>query len=545
MILRKMATRIFTFISLAALLSGCGKSNTEAGAPKTAPASPPAMNAVARIHWLGMKNISVDRNAIGLMQVWNLPEGTNLERQTLSRLCEAPWRFLRGQTNPASTNLLQPLLQDLVDEESYVEIDQPSDATNRSGEMVLAIRLNEQRAAAWQTNVAEALESLTGIRPTNSSTPGGWVLHKHHAPNLIECSRAGEWVVLGAGWDHNALMEKTLARISQEHRPFPAPSQTSWLEADFSPSRVATALGIAGNFPTNLPNVFLVLRGESQNVRMHAELTFPKPLELDLQRWQVPTNLIGEPLLSFMAVRGIQSRLASLPAWNNLQIGPPPNQLYVWSTPGFPVNTFMAAPMADASNRVSQISDFVLKNQQSWFSTNHRLAVFQRSRSFNGLEWAGAPYVKPFLQSTSDGSGQFAFGGFFRPAVSTANAPLSADLLSGLFARTNLVLYDREHTDSRVQEWLYIGQFIRLIVERPQLPSDSAGLKWLKASDGKILGDSLTEVTQLAPDRLAIDRSSDVGLTGIELQVLADWLESSDFPLSLHSLQSSKPPPPP
>ena len=46
---------------------------------------------VARIHWLGTKQISVKTNTAPLVAIWNLPESRRLERQTLDKLSLTPW----------------------------------------------------------------------------------------------------------------------------------------------------------------------------------------------------------------------------------------------------------------------------------------------------------------------------------------------------------------------------------------------------------------------------------------------------------------------
>src|SRR4030095_11096887 len=97
-----------------------------------------------------------------------MPESANLEAQTLDKLSTAPWRLLgKAPANheTALTNagpalkhfLLRPLLADLVSEESYWE---SSSTTNRPPEIVLAIKLPDQRANLWRTNLAVVMESL-------------------------------------------------------------------------------------------------------------------------------------------------------------------------------------------------------------------------------------------------------------------------------------------------------------------------------------------------------------------------------------------------
>jgi hypothetical protein len=79
-----------------------------------------------------------------------------------------------------------------------------------------------------------------------------------------------------------------------------------------------------------------------------------------------------------------------------------------------------------------------------------------------------------------------------------------------------------------------MGQFARVVLELAQLPANSASLAWLRAASHQ-LAFSATEVTQTGPNQLSINRRSSVGFTALELNLLADWLESPEFPRGLYS----------
>jgi hypothetical protein len=500
---------------------------------------------VARIHWLGKKKIAADTNAAGLMAIWNLPESARLEAQTLEKLSTAPWRILRGETNQLSalsyspSAMLRPLLDDLMSEESYLEI---RAATNQHNEMVIAMRLNEQRADLWETNLAAALKSLTGIQvenatsdtrlPRQSAATAGnskpvrhWSLKKHHAPNLIEFVRMGEWTILGAAQDHNALLDETLARIGRDHAPFTVAATNSWIEADIDLPRVVSVFGRVRDFSTNLPQIFLTMTGDGRNVRARAQMNFSDPPPLALDPWNIPTNFIDADLSSFTAMRGCKTLLAST-IWNEFETNRPPNQLYVWATLGFPMQTYFAAPLQDASNAVAKFSEAVLPKAEPWFAT-HDMARFQRAKTFNGLEWKGAPFISPFLKSAETTNGSFILGGLF--LLTPSDTAPSARFLQEIQAQTNLVYYDWETTGPRAEQWTFIMQFIRAVLGRTQLSPQSAGLAWLKVASEK-LGPGTTEILRNEPRQFSLVRSSCIPFTAIELQFLVEWLESPGFP---------------
>ena len=203
-----------------ALGAGCKKSQSDQTAAPDPPAAPapaaPKAETVARIHWLGKKRIAAETNAAYLMGLWNLPESEKLKEQTLNKLSSAPWRLWKGgtETNAAPTALLRALLDDLLEEESYLEA---RSVTNQPVEIVFAIRLSAERAGLWHTNLAAVTESLTGERST--PTEGGWSLKKHDAPDLIELARAGDWMVVGLAQKSNTLVSVLKSRIQHNGTP--------------------------------------------------------------------------------------------------------------------------------------------------------------------------------------------------------------------------------------------------------------------------------------------------------------------------------------
>jgi hypothetical protein len=525
------------------LLAGSRAAESADGAPPSTP------RAIARIHWLGMKQLAGETNAAHLMAIWNLPESRRLGQQMLEKLSLAPWPLLHRSPDTNAAALLRPLLDDLVENESCLEIRQTS---NQPGELVLAIRLDDQRAALWQTNLARVLESLTGIHPVPAlGHDYGWSLKKHHVPNSLELTRAGGWTIYGAAQDHNASLDDLLVRIRQGQPPLPAGMTNDWLTADLDPALLVPCLTTLDSAPagegdstawrgeaerSRLNHFHLAVTGDGTNVLTHGTADFSRPLALDLKPWNIPTNLIDEHLSSFTAIRGLQPWLESSPGWTNLQIGPPPDQACFWALNGLAMQSYFAAPLPDACNEVDRFTDWVLRNQGRWFPTND-LAGFGRSKTFTGLEWKGVPLMSPFLRFITVSNQNFVFGGGMPSAGADPSSLIS---LPTVLSLTNLVCHDWEITGLRIGQWLYMGQFARLVSHKAQLPSNSPGVLWLLAIAPK-LGASLTDITQTGPKQLTFTRRSSIGFTGIELHLLADWLESPRFPYGLYSLLAPPP----
>jgi hypothetical protein len=568
------------YLCLLAMLMGAlgGGCKRAARAPSLPPA-PPVIETVMGLHWVGKQNLTTDTNAASLLAIWNLPESKTLEAQMLDRLAVGLLALSRGgssnlwpTTSPqsvASSNassvagnrlaapgfavspstnrvpltgsaaLLRPLLEDLLEQESFVNVRQ---ATNQPGEVTLAIRLSEARACLWETNLAALLESWTAGHA--AAVPGrsnGWQL-KLPAPQppasggqpllarTCELARVGDWTVVGWGPGSNQFFGAALSLFQQDPRGQGLAPTNVWLFSNIDPRRAAQALSLNWDLP-ELPRISLGVTGDGQAVRTRAQLSFAQPLPFELEPWNIPTNLIHDPLVSFTAVQGLRPWLSSSPLWRQLDLGPPPNQLYCWAQGGLEYLSFFAAPLADASNSVERVTEHLLQKPNDYLAAEG-LGRFARATNGPGVIWSPVLFATPHLEPVSLSEGEFVFGGLV-PNLAT-NKPPPADLLRTVVGTTNLVAYDWELSGPRLHQWLYFGQLIRYALHLAQVPPKSASFAWLKALEPK-LGNSVTAVTRPGPEQLSFTRRSDLGLTAAELFWLADWLESPQFPRGLNT----------
>jgi hypothetical protein len=520
-----------TALLLITLGNGCQKSPP---AKFSAPPLPLSQDTVARVHWVGKRRLGVEASAYYLMRIWELPNSKQLENETLNKLASSP---LLLPAHPAtldsqfSTMLLRPMLNAALQDECYFAMRQP---TNRPAEMVFAIRLTDREDGYFKTNLAILAESLTGLLASPMpGRRGGWTIKKPDAPNLIEMLREGDWSFVGIAQDRNTLLEETFARARQYPDPFIfQPASNNWLEADIDLPRLTRALSLKWNFPTNSPLVSLRIAGDGGNMLTHAEFTFPAALQIAAKSWNIPTNLIREPLTSLTAMRGIESSIASAKLWADFSAfagrsNAPPNEFYIWSHEAA-FQTSFAAPLIDAADRVQALTEQVIAKGNPWL-TSHRYVSFERMPNSNGFTWGNLALIKPFLTTKEIGGKSFIVGGLLATAESATNGPVRASLLQDLGARTNLLYFDWELTGQRAEPWLYISQMTRSLLHRPQLSMDSAGATWLGTIKQR-LGETTTEITQTAPNQLSFTRKSTLGLTAPELHLLIDWLESPKFP---------------
>jgi hypothetical protein len=508
------------------LLSGIGCQK-----PESRPNAPTILSAdtIASVHWLGKRRLGYEATAFYFMRIWNLSPTARLERQTIDRLTTVPERFFSGDSNLAGTSssaLMLPLVYDLEQEESYLEIQAP---TNSQPVLVLAMRLTDVgQDGRWFTNLAAILQPMTGSRAVIDPTSRGWSLKTTNVLNLIQLARVGDWTVLGIATDKNPLLAEITARIRRDGVPFISAGTNLWLEASLDLQRLASAfpfLGFNSSFST-LDHLNLTFTGDGGNVITRAKLTFSKPFSAPLESWHLPVDLMHEPLAGFTAVRGLQSWLTNSSFWHDLQIGAPPDQFFVWSLAGNPFQVYLAAPLHSAE--VSALTDRLLQKGNPWLAANGYIN-FDRASDSNGVVWGNLSGIKPFIKSAGTGSNNWLFAGLL-PDTNSAAVPPPAGMIQDVLNRTNLVYYDWEVTGPRLQPDLQLAQTARQLARQPQLPLDSASMNWLGMLIPR-LGTSATIISRTGPAELTFYRRSTLGLTAPELHLLAGWLESPQFPL--------------
>jgi hypothetical protein len=504
-------------VGLAAAVAGCSHFGGEMDAAKTAP----PLDLIAQIHFAGAEKISADTNSAAFTNSFCSPEAMALREQTLNKLARAPYQFLQKRMTPGAgdeTARLRPLLDDLLRAEWFLQI---RDATNGSPEFALAVRLDEDRAQLWRTNLANTLESWTEL-PVKK-IHGGWQMKKHLPPDLIRFVRVGDWVVLGCGQDELPLNDEIIRRVLAEKRPAPN-AGNDWLSADLDWPRLARWFAPLQKF--DLPKTQLQVVGRGDNLRLNGEFIFPQPLDSPLEKWLVPTNTIHEPFVSFTAARGFATWMEKQRWAQSFKIEPMPDQIFIWALGELPFQTFVATPVPNATNDIRQLGEKL----SAIAGTNFQNAVFglcTLTTNDSQIILRGFPFISPFVQNVREPSGDFLLAGL------SPNSPNSGPLPPKLFetlAPTNLVFYHWEITAERLPEVRILSQFALMLAQRNQLDGKSAAAKWLDHIS-PTLGNTVTTVSQTAPDELTFTRTAPGGLVAIEFVALANWLESANFPL--------------
>jgi len=496
------------------------------GCQRDEAAAVPESDVLVRSHFAGLARVVNDPKSTKLKEINSLPQSAALREQTLQKLARAPKTLFKDRVSAEQADqgaaLLRPLLEDLLDEESLLEV---RGRDVQSPEWTLAVAVKADRKVLWQTNLA-ALVQVWGLGTVSRATLEGFAVaevKRAQSPTLVRWVDAGPWLVLGVGNAPLSATDRLVRTLKTTGRPGAALTQ-SWLEAEAALGKLAGPLELSPKLPW--PQVTVSVGNRDEYLRTLMRLAFAEPVTGPLTPWHVPTNLIREPLISFTAARGVSPLLQRSETLRQLELSPVPNELYFWAQQQVAFQSFLAFPTPDATNTVQRLAEGA-KNVLGSERQKRGLAQVEWQSTNRQTVWKGLPFVTPFTQPVQDVGTSFVYGGLF-PAVPRTE-PVPGELLAQFAPRTNVIFYDWEITQARLNQWRMMVQLFAVIARKPQFTTNTAALPWLMGVE-KHLGNSVTEITVSSPREWTVTRKSHLGLTAVELVTLARWLESVEFP---------------
>ncbi|HEY2328874.1 MAG TPA: hypothetical protein VGI63_03565 [Verrucomicrobiae bacterium] len=452
----------------------------------------PQPDLIAQIHFAGAQKISAAANAAAFTNEFCSAEALALRKQTADKLSVWLSGWLQknlGAVVPDGAAKLRPLFDDLQKSEWFLEA---RAVANGKPEMALAIKLEAGRAQLWQANL-KPFFAAAGFKST------------------------GGWLVFDSGPGAPPLGDRLAREISQ--------ADSVWFFVDVNWPRLAQWYPQLKEL--GLPETQFHVAAPDASLHIDGKFFFPENLSLNLEPWRVPTNTLHQPFISLTAVRGFSAWLKSQAWAQPYGLAPTPNQFFVWALPGVPYQTFAAIPAADAVDSLAQARARLQPVFDSQNKSGNFISHFTLEQTTNTeVSLQGMPFISPFLRAIRSPAGQFLLAGAF--PNTPRSKPLPADLFRRL-AEKNLVFYHWEITAERLPLALNLSQLGLMLTSHRQLGGDSAAMKWIQKI-APTLGNTVTEITQTAPDQLVFTRSAPGGFTAMELLALGNWLEAPSFP---------------
>jgi hypothetical protein len=488
---------------------------TVASLPNVAPgATDDAANVAAQCHYAGGVQLAGNTNHSNFQKALALPSAVAVRKLALARISGLLANSFQCGTNTPAASLIEPLLNDVLNTELFGSF---GGSAPHPLSFVLALRLDAKRAQLWQDNLSKAFgeagekmtaEGFSGWRWKLSGSDSFWMMP------------ARDWLLVGRGDDLLPVQAGYLRQLSGQGRPGPTLTD-HWLEADLDWARLSAWLPEWSQL-LKPARIKIGLATVTNNLSMTARVSYPEAIPWKSGSWQTPAELVSSPLASFTAGQNIAAFLNLNPIFSRLDDNPFTNQFYVWALSEMPLLTYMAWPAANATNALEKLS------------TNAPAAFNPGLQQFNGtkLVWQAKlgklvllnlRVLSPSLEAVQAKTGEFLFAGFFPRLRMIKPAP--DELWKQIRGRADLVYYDWDSTSLRLQQWRLLGR----VLSRPRMPTEDMmeamdiENKWLKELD-PFAGNTITEITRVAPNELSMVRNSPLGLTGIELFLLSEWL---------------------
>jgi hypothetical protein len=508
-------------------------------------------------HFAGAANLAGNTNFDTARQVFAPPPARRFQDLVLDRLAGVFWHALQFDPGANPSQVLRPLLNDLLQAES-----QGSFGGNDKNRMdfVLAARLDEKRAQAWQKSLETALHGKG--EPLTAEGFSGRIWSRA-ANNAFWMLRARDWLVVGRGDDLQAVRADYLQQIRQNNQPHPV-MKDSWLGADVDWPLLAAWAPLT-NCPFKLARTIVDVTASGGRFYATNYVSYPEPAPWQSQPWRIPKDLVSSPLSSFAAAQDLEAFLMPDQTVSRLEANPLTNQFFCWALWEMALQTYAAWPVADASNTLRRLgADAPAALNPILQARNHSELTWMAKDT--QLTWTHLKLTSPTLQAVRSQSGDFLIAKVF-PVDSKYAAP-SDQLWSQFEGRDDVVYYGWELTGLRLRQWRLLTELLPIY---PPITREQAARELKAAQAAKppqtadkplspvfvtdawlnelapfldktpFTGKTVTVVTRTAPTELTVVRTSAFVFTGFELVLLSHWLADAPMgPVDLNLLPRAK-----
>ncbi|MGO8696508.1 MAG: hypothetical protein ACLQVY_02135 [Limisphaerales bacterium] len=488
-----------------------------------APANP--LPIAARYHFAGGERVASGTNLATFNRIAALRTTAAFQNLALDEASAAAVRGIGLEGRASAKVLLKPLLADLLHAESLGAF---ARASSNVPDFVLALRLDAARAGFWHENLAQ----LFGGPGEKITAEGysGWRWNTATGPGLPTNSDsfwivpARDWLLVGRGDDFLAMQAEYLQGISRQGSPGSALND-SLMEAEVDLSQLASWLPEGARL-FKPARVKLTVTAKADHFHINAQAVYPEAVPWASRPWQIPTELVRNPLISFTAGEDVAAFLDLGPSFERIDHNPLTNQFCAWALGDMVFQSYMAWPVPNASNAVQALSAEAAPAFDPYLKRlNHGKIVWSPEKGRLVLSNLGV--VAPSLEAAPVQQGQYLFLSLF--PLASASKPAPVELWKEIEGHHDLVCYDWEATGPRLQQWrLLSGILWHSSPVGDDETTETAKLKedWLNAI-GSPKGNAVTVITRTAPNELSLVRTAPLGLTGIELIVLSDWISHS------------------
>jgi hypothetical protein len=387
-------------------------------------------------------------------------------------------------------------------------------ADRKGSEFVLLVQLNEAKVASLEKEIIEEARKSGNVQEVTEKDWKGFT----SGPAAFLRKNNQALVVLG-GKPGTAIGQ--LQKLSEKL----SGSETNFLQATIDGAMLVEAMPMLRQWvkPAKIDlNVF----ARKEKVRLTATVRFPQDTAWSGSEFLIPERMIRDPLISFTVGNNLAAFLGPRPWTQQLKYDPFARQFSAWGQTELPFQMNFALVEPKAQEELKKIREN-LPAMVNPTLQKHRLGEIGGIPQAQDVLWKGLPAIIPFLTTTNVDGTSYLFSRIFVPTPSTNPPP--AELLGQIKGRKDLIYYDWEITQERLQTWQMIETLTLAPYEDIRFSTQHISKKarankitteeWLTAASQE-MGNAITEVTRANPREVKIVRASDGLFTAWEWVVL-------------------------
>lgn len=462
--------------------------------------SSPDDNLLLRVRFAGTAALIAKTNDASLANLIALPESLALAAHIVERTASLPPRFIGIADTNGLGKSVQPMFAEIFRQGFTLELRGSGGIVT---EFAFSTEANEVTVKRW--------ENALHTTATNLSAKARLVVN--HSQNRV--------FVAGSKTDPSAAL--TAIQTAPKTDLEAGTLIQGELNSSLTPPSIQRS--IFGGFK----RLKFTVSASDQSLNLCGVAEYPQNLpKLDLPVL-LPTNFITAPPISFTLVREPYAWLDPSSPLKRFLPHSTPGAVFFWGGDSSPYQFFTAIPFSGKEDFNNNFGPALL-NQLLPLAEfmNTGPVVLDTNRA--GIQWQGVPFLSPQALIRTSGTNSYLVAETF-PGSETSSG-LTPALIERVSNRTNLVVYDWEFTQLRIDTWIRLGQLALLVSNNKQLEAEAPSLKWLLAAQKNLSngGNTSTEITQTGPRELTLKRSGPLALSSIEIFWLANWLESQNFP---------------
>ncbi|MBL6764637.1 MAG: hypothetical protein ISQ14_06755 [Verrucomicrobiae bacterium] len=465
------------------------------------------------LHLHGPASIGQDEAASGLKGIFEVPHSQTVGEFLIGSVARNVVGEFAADSSDSAVNELAAILKRGIANETVLEI---TDREKRAWRCTF--RLPAQELEVFENVLRMFVKRHKGAIKSPIDANGGWSFTPSGSKRAVTVSRLAGWITLDAtgipqpsDWKQNGL--RGLRPVPKIDGPIRLSVRSEMLPM------LAPGLRLPHAFSLDLD-----VKYHNGRLRSDGSVRFDEDVKLALETFSPPSNSIRDPLITFSALRGFQAWLADWDYLRQWRIPVLPNQAFAWAQQDLPMHSLVAFPFPKAAQ-------YLLKQQarvDEVLNPNlarHSMGGFEYSTNAAAQVLRGVPLMAPFATAAPEASGDWAMLGTVvgnRPTGTNTNPP-PAELLAQINNRPDLLYYHWEITEPRLQQVRMIADLARIFAMQILPGNDSPFPIWLK-NLASSLGNTVTEITRESDRVWKLTRTSDIGLTSLELTLLAHRL---------------------